>query len=154
MNLEFQNAKDAKQVENVENRNGFSKADFGKLVDLKDYRAENSDLNLKTNGKIFLKNILGLTGSEISLNYIPANTKSPFLHTHKENEEVYIVLKGNGEFTVNENTFLIKEGSIIRVATKAKRGISSGSEDLVVIAIQTKENSLTKYTLTDAEIIQ
>lgn len=152
MNLEFTNAKGAKEVENLQKGENYALGDFGNWEDLNGFVSENTELNLKTNGKIFLKNILNLTGSEISLNYIPKETKTPFLHTHKENEEVYIVLKGKGEFVIDENIFAIKEGSIIKVSPNAKRGINSTNEDLIIISIQTKQNSLSNYTLTDAEI--
>ncbi|MCI1274380.1 MAG: cupin domain-containing protein [Clostridiaceae bacterium] len=154
MNLEFTNAKEAKQIKDLQNTKEYSFANLGELKDIKDYISENTDLGLKSTGKIFLKNILNLTGAEISLNYIPENTKAAFLHTHKENEEVYIVLQGNGEFIINDNKLKIKAGSVIKVSTNAKRGINSGDNDLIVIVIQTKENSLNYYTLSDAEIVK
>ena len=41
---------------------------------------------------------LNLTGCEISCNQMPAGAAVPFVHKHKENEEVYIITQGGGEF--------------------------------------------------------
>ena len=40
---------------------------------------------------------LALTGAEISLNTLPAGAAVPFVHSHKENEEIYGVLSGKGK---------------------------------------------------------
>ncbi len=48
-------------------------------------------------GKRFLKDIVGSTGCEISLNALAAGKTLPYFHAHKENEEVYIFLGGAGE---------------------------------------------------------
>ncbi|MBQ3933626.1 MAG: cupin domain-containing protein, partial [Elusimicrobiaceae bacterium] len=53
------------------------------------------------NGKVFLHDVLGLTGCEISVSSMPAGIKLPFNHKHKQNEEVYIFLKGNGVMTLD-----------------------------------------------------
>jgi uncharacterized cupin superfamily protein len=47
-------------------------------------------------GKYFIGKELGLTGCEVSLNRLPAGKGMPFVHTHKKNEELYIVLRGSG----------------------------------------------------------
>jgi len=52
-------------------------------------------------GKYLLGSELGLTGCEVSLNRLPAGKGMPFVHTHKKNEEVYIVLRGSGVFYVD-----------------------------------------------------
>ncbi len=41
---------------------------------------------------------LNLTGCEISCNQMPAGAAVPFVHKHKENEEVYLITQGGGEF--------------------------------------------------------
>ena len=44
--------------------------------------------------RIELHEKLSLTGAEISLNELPAGANVPFLHSHKENEEIYGILSG------------------------------------------------------------
>ena len=39
-------------------------------------------------GRVELHEKLGLTGAEISVNELPAGAGVPFVHSHKENEEI------------------------------------------------------------------
>ena len=107
---------------------------------------------LHEKGRVMAGQELSLTGSEISFNYTPAGEFTPFVHTHKLNEEVYIVISGNGKFMVNGDEFTIQEGSIIRVAPLGERAIKAENEDLVYICIQTQAGSLTQATNDDGVI--
>lgn len=100
-------------------------------------------------GKYFIGENLGLTGCEVSLNRLPAGKGMPFVHAHKKNEELYIVLRGNGTFFVDGEEFPIQEGSLIRVAPAGERAWKAGSEDLYFICIQAEAGSLTQATLED-----
>ncbi len=105
------------------------------------------------NGKAFLHDALGLTSCEISINSTPKGFKVPFSHKHKQNEEVYIVLKGNGIITVGENKINVKEGSAVRVAAGVARTIeNTGNGEFNFVCIQAKENSLTQFGFGDAEL--
>ena len=42
---------------------------------------------------------------------MPASAAVPFFHSHKANEENYIILSGSGKFQVNDDVFDIAEGS-------------------------------------------
>lgn len=100
-------------------------------------------------GKYFLGRNLGLTGCEVSLNLLPAGQGMPFMHAHKKNEELYIVLGGNGRFYVDGEEFPIAEGSMVRVAPEGARGLTAGDQDLCFICIQVEAGSLTQATLDD-----
>jgi mannose-6-phosphate isomerase-like protein (cupin superfamily) len=100
-------------------------------------------------GKYFIGENLGLTGCEVSLNRLPAGKGMPFVHAHKKNEELYIVLRGNGTFFVDGEEFPIQEGSLIRVAPEGERAWKAGSEDLYFICIQAEAGSLSQATLED-----
>ena len=50
--------------------------------------------------RIELHEKLGLTGAEISINTLPAGEHVPFVHAHKQNEEIYYIEKGNGKVIV------------------------------------------------------
>ena len=104
-------------------------------------------------GKVFLHDALGLTSSEISISVMPSGAKSPFNHIHKENEEIYIFLTGNGKFIVDDEIIEIKPGTAIRVATGAKRAMeNTGNTEMQYICIQACENSLKQFAFADAEI--
>ena len=100
-------------------------------------------------GKYMIGQELGLTGSEVSLNRLPAGKGMPFVHSHKKNEELYIVLKGSGTFYMDGEEFLIQEGSLIRVAPDGERAWKAGTEDLYFLCIQAEAGSLTQATLED-----
>jgi len=100
-------------------------------------------------GKYFIGENLGLTGCEVSLNRLPAGKGMPFVHSHKKNEELYIVLRGSGTFYVDGEEFPISEGSLIRVAPEGERAWKAGDEDLYFICIQAEAGSLTQATLVD-----
>lgn len=106
-------------------------------------------------GKQFVKDATGATSCEISFGTLPTGVAVPFFHSHKENEENYIILSGAGKFQVNDDVFDIAEGSVIRVATNCDRNLKCTSEQpLTYICIQAKEGSLGGYTMTDAEITE
>ena len=80
---------------------------------------------------------------------------APFFHSHKQNEEIYIILSGAGDFQVNDTAFPIAEGSIVRVATASNRSIRcTSTEKMLYICIQAKEGSLEQCTMEDGEITQ
>lgn len=100
-------------------------------------------------GKYFIGKELGLTGCEVSLNRLPAGKGMPFVHSHKKNEELYIVLGGTGIFYMDGDEFPVSEGSLIRVAPEGERAYKAGNEDLYFICIQTEAGSLGQATLED-----
>ncbi|WP_290171148.1 cupin domain-containing protein, partial [Duncaniella muris] len=85
----------------------------------------------------------------------PTGASVPFFHSHKANEENYIILSGEGKFQVNDEVFDIAEGSVIRVATNCDRNLKcTSARPMTYICIQAKEDSLGGYTMTDAEITE
>lgn len=105
------------------------------------------------NGKIFLHDNLNLTGCEISINCVPKGFKIPFNHKHKQNEEIYIFLKGEGVLTIDNEKVRVKEGSVVKVAPQAARTLENTTgNELQFICVQTKTNSLEQFGLCDAEL--
>lgn len=112
-----------------------------------------ADIAKLENGKAFLHDALNLTSCEISVNSTPKGFKVPFSHKHKQNEEVYLILKGVGVITVGENKIHVKEGSVVCVATGVARTIeNTGDGEFNFICIQAKEGSLTQFGFGDAEL--
>ncbi len=100
--------------------------------------------------KKFLKDTLGLTGMEISVTTLKPGGQSPFFHSHKQNEELYIFIEGNGQMQLDDNLVNVKEGSMINVKPDCQRAIRANSDSQVVyLCIQAKENSLEQYTKDD-----
>lgn len=119
----------------------FKNAEVGKLEEVgKNYE----------NGKAFLHDLLDLTSCEISVSSMPKGIKLPFNHKHKQNEEIYIFLKGEGTMTLDNETIEVKEGFCVKVLPSAIRTMES-KIDLQYICVQAKENSLEQFGLGDAE---
>ncbi|MDE6582062.1 MAG: cupin domain-containing protein [Duncaniella sp.] len=106
-------------------------------------------------GKQFVKDATGATSCEISFGTLPTGAAVPFFHSHKDNEENYIILSGAGRFQVDDKVFDVAEGSVVRVATHCDRNLKcTSAEPMTYICIQAKEGSLGGYTMTDAEITE
>lgn len=98
---------------------------------------------------------LSLTGAEISVNNLPAGAGVPFVHSHKKNEEIYIILSGKGKAVIDGETVELNAGDFIRVALAAKRQFFAGENSAVsFVCIQVRENSLEGYTADDAVIAE
>lgn len=88
-------------------------------------------------GKVFTGADLKATGMEMSLQTMAPGEASPFLHAHKKHEELYMIIKGEGEFTVDGETVQVSEGSLVRVAPAGKRALrNTGKDNMVVMCIQ------------------
>ena len=106
-------------------------------------------------GKQFVKDATGATSCEISFGTLLTGEAVPFFHSHKENEENYIILSGAGRFQVDGEVFNVAEGSVIRISTGCDRNLKCTSDTpMTYICIQAKAGSLGGYTLTDAEITE
>ncbi len=141
-----------KEIKKLSQNNNYSAIDLGNLNELMEYSMIHKVNKKKIEGKVFIKDATNATGSEISFNSLPAHTEQPYFHIHYKNEETYIILKGSGFFQVDDACFDIKEGSVVRVAPKGKRGIcNSSDETMIYMVIQSRENSLEEYTTDDGE---
>lgn len=110
--------------------------------------------NLATfEGKAFVKELVGTTGMEVSFGSLASGEAAPFFHHHKQNEELYIVISGEGEFTLDGQVVAVGSGSLVRIAPAVSRCVRcTSAEPLVYICIQAKEGSLEQYTMTDGVV--
>ena len=65
-----------------------------------------SKVSVADDARTELHDQLGLTGAEISINNLPAGAGVPFVHSHKQNEEIYVVLSGKGKAVIDGETVL------------------------------------------------
>ncbi len=112
-----------------------------------------SKTNVGNDARTELHDTLSLTGAEISINNLPAGTGVPFVHSHKQNEEIYVILDGKGTALIDGESVELIKGDWIRVAPEAKRQFSAAKDTAISFAcIQVKANSLEGYTMTDAVV--
>jgi quercetin dioxygenase-like cupin family protein len=63
------------------------------------------------------------------------NVRSTSGHSHREQEEAYIVLRGSGQVRLDDEVFDVKEWDVVRVAPDVVRGFRSGPDGMDVLAI-------------------
>lgn len=107
--------------------------------------------NIGSEGRVELHEKLSLTGAEISINQLPAGASVPFVHSHKNNEEIYGILSGKGKAVIDNETIELTAGDWLRISPAAKRQFFASQEsDITYVCIQVKENSLGGFTADDA----
>lgn len=137
---------------NSDGRN-YTAVEVGKMNELVQYTLVLSP-EIHIPGKVFLGTLLGTTGAEISFQSFAPNSETGFLHTHKTHEELYLFIKGKGEFQVDDKVFAITEGTVVRVAPEGRRSVRNNSnEPLVMICVQYKANTFSASDATDGEIL-
>ncbi|MBR4606416.1 MAG: cupin domain-containing protein [Lachnospiraceae bacterium] len=106
------------------------------------------------NARTELHDALGLTGCEMSVNTMPADAETPFIHCHDQNEELYMVLSGSGRVWLDGDVTAIREGDCFKVEPPVRRCLKAGPEGLRYVCIQARAGSLAQYTMTDGKIVE
>ncbi len=131
---------------NLKQGSNFTLAEFGPPEQWKDFKLNHPKLG-EVRGKAFLREPLGLTGTEVSLGSLPPGAGVPFLHAHKQNEELYIFLGGKGEIQVDGTIIPVVAGSTVRISPAGVRSWrNTGDEPLLYAVIQAKSGSLEQAT--------
>lgn len=116
---------------------------------MKNYTKVNVGLESRTE----LHDQLNLTGAEISINNLPAGASVPFIHSHKQNEEIYGILTGKGKAVIDGETIQLAQGDWVVILPQAKRRIYAAEDTGIgYVCIQVKANSLEQYTIDDANV--
>jgi quercetin dioxygenase-like cupin family protein len=71
----------------------------------------------------------------VSLWSYKANLRVPFAHSHREQEEAYVVVAGSGRIRLNDEVRELKPWDVVRVAPDVVRGFEAGPEGLELIAV-------------------
>lgn len=138
-----------RKLEGISENTNYSAGNLGELnaKRLTEYEVVNPADGKPFPGKVFLAESLKASGMEVSFQVMPPNMGMPFFHKHRKNEEMYIVLKGSGEFQVDAAVIPIREGSIVRVAPNGSRSWkNTGGEPMVMMCIQAVAGTLKEFT--------
>ena len=142
-----------KQIEQIASAENFNAISVGKLNELGDYVLEPGP-DVKIPGKVFGGAALNATGAEFSFQMFQPGTETGFLHTHKQHEELYFFLSGNGEFQVDGNVFPVSEGSVVRVSPNGRRSVrNNGTTPLVMLCVQYRGATFTADDAADGNIL-
>lgn len=144
-----------RSIEKIAAGKNYTAASVGKMSEIIEHELPMGPNVL--HGKVFVGQAVGATGSELSFQTLVPGQDSGFLHTHKTHEELYIILKGEGQYQVDGEIFPVSEGTVIRVAPAGKRALkNTGKEDMVMLCIQYKANAFgpEDNPLADGDILQ
>jgi len=78
---------------------------------------------------------LELEQSGLSYQRVPPGYRFPYGHTHKKQEEVYVVVRGSGRMKLDDEIVELKEWDVVRVPPGTWRGYEAGPEGLEIIVI-------------------
>lgn len=82
----------------------------------------------------FARTSLGLEKSGLSLFKLAPDFNLPFGHTHSEQEETYVVVRGNARMKVDGEVIELSEWDAIRVPPNVWRSFGGGPEGAEVLA--------------------
>jgi mannose-6-phosphate isomerase-like protein (cupin superfamily) len=78
---------------------------------------------------------LGLVRSGLSYQRLPPGYRFPYGHTHRTQEEVYVVVRGSGRMKVDNELIELREWDAVRVPPGTWRGYEAGPEGLELLVI-------------------
>ena len=76
---------------------------------------------------------LELQRSGLGYQRIPPGCRFPYGHTHKEQEEVYVVVDGSGRMKLDEEIVEVEKWDVVRVSPGTWRGHEAGPEGLEIL---------------------
>lgn len=142
-----------KKVEKTADGANFAAVTVGKMDELNQHTLALAP-GVEIPGKVFTGGDLRTTGAEISFQRIEPGAGVGFLHTHKTHEELYIIVKGDGEFQVDGKIFAVGEGSVVRVSPDGKRALrNTGKGPMIMICVQYKAGSFDPSDASDGVIL-
>jgi quercetin dioxygenase-like cupin family protein len=71
----------------------------------------------------------------VSLFRYEANLRSPMAHSHREQEEAYVVVGGSGRVLLDDEVLELSLWDVVRVAPEVVRAFEAGPEGLEIVAI-------------------
>ena len=76
----------------------------------------------------WLKDPLELTGIGLSTFNLPAGKGYTYMHSHEEQEEIYIILSGKGVIMLEDESVDLAAGDFVRVSPPVRRAIKAVKE--------------------------
>jgi mannose-6-phosphate isomerase-like protein (cupin superfamily) len=78
---------------------------------------------------------LDMENAGVSYIRMASNYRIPFGHTHKNQEEVYVVVAGSGRVKLGDDVRELKQWDAVRVHKDTMRGFEADADGLELIAI-------------------
>jgi quercetin dioxygenase-like cupin family protein len=64
-----------------------------------------------------------------------ANLRSPVGHSHREQEEAYVVVAGSGKVLLDDEVLELRQWDVLRVAPEVMRAFEAGPDGLEIVAV-------------------
>jgi mannose-6-phosphate isomerase-like protein (cupin superfamily) len=71
----------------------------------------------------------------VSLFRYAPNLRSPMAHSHREQEEAYVVVAGSGRVLLDGEIVDLRQWDVVRVAPEVVRAFEAGPEGLELVAV-------------------
>lgn len=71
----------------------------------------------------------------VSLFRYAADLRSPMAHSHREQEEAYVIVAGSGRVLLDGETHELRQWDVVRVAPEVVRAFEAGPDGLDIIAV-------------------
>ena len=81
----------------------------------------------------FAREPLELEKSGVSYLKLAPGERVPWGHTHKQQEEVYVVVGGSGRVKLDDEVVEVKEWDAIRIPSETMRNVEGGPEGIELI---------------------
>ncbi len=78
---------------------------------------------------------LGLEQSGLGYQRVPPGYRFPYGHTHRKQEEVYVVVAGSGRMKLDDEIIELAAWDAVRVAPGTWRGYEAGPDGLEILVI-------------------
>jgi quercetin dioxygenase-like cupin family protein len=78
---------------------------------------------------------LGSRDLGVSLFRYAPNLRSPMAHSHREQEEAYVVVAGSGRVLLDDEVQDLHQWDVVRVAPEVVRSFEAGPDGLDIIAV-------------------
>lgn len=82
----------------------------------------------------FAREPLGAQSVGLAYYVLSPGKRQPFGHSHKEDEEIYVVLSGSGRARLGEEIVDLKPFDALRVAPSTTRAFEAGDDGLELLA--------------------
>lgn len=110
-------------------------ADYTKL-NLKEVEDQAPRFGMSPNVEMRMARVaLGLQNSGVSYQKLAPNFRLPFGHTHKQQEEIYVVVSGSARAKLGDEVVDLGQWDALRVPHKTMRSFEAGPEGAEFIAI-------------------
>lgn len=97
----------------------------------------------------FARDPLECRNMGLSYQRLAPDARMPFGHRHREQEEVYLVVEGNGRVKLDDDVCEVGRWDAVRVGRETMRCFEAGPEGLAYVVV-----GAPKTTPNDAEMVQ